>query len=544
MPLRPDMEPGEYLDILLRRKWLIIFSFLIILLLALVYCVLVPDLYRSQTKILIIPPTVAEGMVRSTVNVSTRDRLMAIQQDTFSRTRLLGVINSIGMARLGFEATTEEEMLGKMKNRIELEIEKNPERNPERNVNTFVLSFLHEDPKVAQDVTSSLGALFIGENIKLREAVTQETSMFLEAQLEETRIRLEQQEERLKNYKLRFGGELPQQEGANLSRLQRLQDQIKNNTDAIARLQDRKTFLESQLATIARGLQGNAGDGSSLDQMVPLNLLADLEARKKKLEEVSRKYTERHPAVVQARWEVEQTEAQIAEARKEAKKGGAGGGSPTTGLQRLSPEMAEVQRLRTQISQVDLEINALKRENANASRMIDQIQYRVDRLPQREQEMISLTRDYDKIKKSYDDLLDKKLKANISRNLEENQKGERFQVVEPANLPGRPSEPNRLKVILLALMGSVAVGIGGAFLLEVTDPKLRGSKEFRHYFDIPILASLPVIQDDHYRRRVAFRTAAIKGGLFSILGAYALFLVIYGGKVFSIINTIVSSIGG
>ncbi|MBP2674440.1 MAG: chain-length determining protein, partial [Deltaproteobacteria bacterium] len=470
MPLRPDMEPGEYLDILLRRKWLIVFSFLIILLLALVYCVLVPDLYRSQTKILIIPPTVAEGMVRSTVNVSTRDRLMAIQQDTFSRTRLLGVINSIGMARLGFEATTEEEMLGKMKNRIELEIEKNPERNPERNVNTFVLSFLHEDPKVAQDVTSSLGALFIGENIKLREAVTQETSMFLEAQLEETRIRLEQQEERLKNYKLRFGGELPQQEGANLSRLQRLQDQIKNNTDAIARLQDRKTFLESQLATIARGLQGSAGDGSSLDQMVPLNLLADLEARKKKLEEVSRKYTERHPAVVQARWEVEQTEAQIAEARKEAKKGGAGGGSPTTGLQRLSPEMAEVQRLRTQISQVDLEINALKRENANASRMIDQIQYRVDRLPQREQEMISLTRDYDKIKKSYDDLLDKKLKANISRNLEENQKGERFQVVEPANLPGRPSEPNRLKVILLALMGSVAVGIGGAFLLEVTDP--------------------------------------------------------------------------
>jgi len=557
MPLRPNMEPGEYLDILRRRKWLIVFSFLILLLLALVYCVVIPDQYKSKTKILIIPPAVAEGMVRSTVNVSTRDRITTIEHDTLGRTPLLGVINEIGISRLGFTGMQEEVMLGKMRSRIELEIERNPERNPERNVNTFILSFLHENPKVAQEVVSSLSSLFIGENIKIREAVTQETSRFLEDQLKETRGKLEQQEERIKQYKLRFGGELPQQEQANLNRLQRLQDQIKNNSDAIARLQDRKVFMETQMGTLARtfreGDPNSADPAGSGDQMVPVNLLSELALRRKKLDEVGRKYTPLHPSVVQARWEVEQVEAMIATAREEARKAQSGSQRGTAkpsstqsipGLLPVSPEMAEVQRLRSQIAQADLEITALRRESAIATRTIDDIQRKVERLPQREQELVSLTRDYDNIKKSYDDLLGKKLKANISETLEEGQKGERFQVVEPADLPTRPSKPDRLKAIALALLASLVIGVGGSFGLEALDPTLRGSREFKSFFEMPILACLPVIQDDLLKRRVAVRRAAVVGGLVSLMGAYAIFLAIHGGKILSILQTIRSTIGG
>ena len=71
-------------------------------------------------------------------------------------------------------------------------------------------------------------------------------------------------------------------------------------------------------------------------------------------------------------------------------------------------------RLREQIAAIDLEIVALKRESANAARTIDQIQRKVERLPQREQELISLSRDYDNIKKSYEELLKKKLDSQIS----------------------------------------------------------------------------------------------------------------------------------
>ena len=557
MPLRPNMEPGDYLDIFRRRKWLIVFSFLIILFAALVYCVLIPDLYQSNTKILILSPAVAEGMARTTVNVGTRDRLELIEHDTLSRTPLLGVINVIGISRLGFTGMREDDMLRKMRSRIELQIERNPERNPERSVNTFILSFLHENPKVAQEVASSLSSLFIGGNIKLRVAVTQETSKFLDGQLKETQVGLEQQEERIKQYKLRFGGELPQQEQANLNRLQRLQDQIKNNSDAIARLQDRKAFMETQVGTLAinirEGDPKSADPAGSGDQMVPVNLLSELALRRKKLDEASRKYTPIHPSVVQARWEVAQMEAMIATVREEARKvqagstGGAAKPSSTqsiSGLQQVSPEMGEVQRLRSQIAQADLEITALRRESAIASRTIDEIQRKVERLPQREQELVSLSRDYDNFKKSYDDLLSKKLKANISGSLEEGQKGERFQVVEPADLPVRPSKPDRLKAIALALLASLVIGVGGSFGLEVLDPTLRGSKEFKSFFDIPILACLPVIQDDRLKRRGAVRRAAVVGGLVSLMGVYVVFLAIHGGKILSILRTIGSTIGG
>ena len=551
MPLHPNMEPGDYLDILRRRKWLIVFSFLIILFAALVYCVFIPDQYRSSTTILIIPPAVAEGMVRTTVNASTRDRLQAIERDTLSRTPLLGVINGVGISRLGFTGVPEEDMLEKMRSRIGLEIERNTDRYSERNVNTFILSFLHENPKVAQEVVSSLSSLFIGENIKIREAVTQETSKFLDVQMKETRAKLEQQEERIKQYKLRFGGELPQQEQANLSRLQRLQDQIKNNSDSIARLQDRKVFMESQASTLARN--SLEGDLKTEDQIIPVNLLSELAIRRRKLDEATRKFTPLHPSVIQARWEVEQAEAEIARVREETRKVQAAstGGAPkslstqsVSGLQQRSPEMSEVQRLRGQIAQADMEITALRRESAIASRTIDDIQRKVERLPQREQELVSLTRDYDNIKKSYEELLSKKLRANISESLEEGQKGERFQMVEPPSLPLRPSKPDRLKAIALALLASLLVGVGGSFGLEILDPTLRGSREFKSFFDMPILACLPVIQDERLKRRSSIRRAAVVGGLVSLMGAYVVFLTIYGGKILSILQTIGSTIGG
>ena len=106
-------------------------------------------------------------------------------------------------------------------------------------------------------VTSRLGSFFVEENIRSREATAQETSKFLADEVQETRKRLEAQEEKLKQYKLQFGGELPQQEQANLNRLQRLQDQIKNNSDAIARLADRKVFLEAQISNIERNVRGS-----------------------------------------------------------------------------------------------------------------------------------------------------------------------------------------------------------------------------------------------------------------------------------------------
>jgi polysaccharide chain length determinant protein (PEP-CTERM system associated) len=558
------MEQGDYLDILRRRKWMILFSVLIILFGATVYCVLTPDQYRSIVKIRIIPPAVPEGIVRSNVDPNTGDRLLVIRQDIRSKPHLLGLINEIGIPTLGFNGMSADKMVQTMRERINVG-EDDPKKKQKtdstdiKNVidpNTFILSFAHENPQVSKDVASRLTSVLVGENIRSREAVTRGTTEFLVSEVEVTRKRLEQQEEKLKRYKLQFGGELPQQEAANLNRLTRLQDQIKSNSDAIARLEDRKILLKSQISTaeIAMKGMGSANKGENVEPYdLEESLLDELDVRRMKLEELNTKYTLLHPTAVQARTEIAQLEARIANLRRALKQGdGVSGGStvdPSTKTsvtvrQRRSLESKGVQSIREQIVAMDLEIAALKRESADASRTIDLVQRKMERLPQREQELVSLTRDYVNIKESYDELLKKQMQSRISEKLEEKQKGERFQVLEPANLPTAPFQPERLKVLGLALLASLVIGAGGSIGLEMLDPTLRGSKDFKSLFDIPILACLPVIQDDRSRKRIAIRRAAVVGGLVSILGAYVIFLTLHGEKVLSILQTLGLPIGG
>ena len=445
-------------------------------------------------------------------------------------------------------------MVGKMRSGIDVQFE----RNEFRNINTLNLSFEHENPQVAMDVAARLASFFIGENIRTREAVTQGTAGFLASQVEETRKKLEMQEEKLKRYKLQFGGELPQQEQANQNRLQRLQDQIKSNRDAVARLEDRKIFVQAQISELQSKIQQveqNPWEATSTSgpSATPNKLLTELAMRRKKLEEMNAKFTPLHPSVVQARWEVEQLEAKIAKLRAAAKKSppqSAGGendpssSQDTIDLTGTSWEKGEVRRLREQVGTMNLEIAALKRESVNTGRTIDDIQRKVERLPQREQELMSLTRDYNNIRRVYDELLEKNLKAKMSETIEQTQKGERFQLLEPANLPKKPIKPNRMRVLGIALIASLLIGAGGSIGFEMLDPTLRSSKDFKSFFDMPILACLPVIQDDRSKRRIAVRRAAIVGGLVSILGAYVVFLVIYGQKVQSILQSISPPPGG
>jgi len=542
MPLRPDMEPVEFLDILRRRQWMILFSVLLVLFGAILYCVLATDLYRSTVKIRIIPPPMAEGIVKSTVNIGTKDRLAMFQQEILSRDRLNAVIGEMGLFKEHRKKMSGDGMVDMMRKQITMEMDR---------TNTLILSADHENPQVAKDLASRLGSFFIEQNNKTLAAATQGTTEFLESRLEETRIKLEAQEDKLKRYKMQFVGELPEQMNANLVRLGRLQDQIRSNMEAITRMEDRKVLIESQISNMGgqnlplRPSDVNTPAGrktiaTPYDPAQPL--LGELALRKKNLADLQSKFTPLHPGVVSARIQVEQLEARIALLRQ------SGTSAPPSGTEHPDAggdgQSNEVRRLRDQIVAIDFEIAAKKKEIAATNRMIDTIQSKVERLPQREQEIISLSRDYGNIKNSYEELLKKKLQSNISEKLEEKQQEEQFLVIEPAALPVKPIKPDRLKILAIALMASLVIGAGGAVALEVLNPKLRGAKDFKGFFDLPILACLPVIDNAEYRRRIAVRRAAVIGGLVSIAAAYLVLLAVHGAKVKSILLYIGQGIGG
>jgi len=547
MPLRPKMQPQEILEIFLRRKWIVIFSFLFILFGASVYCVVTPEMYRSTTTILVVPQKVPENYVRSTVSISIAGRLASMQQQVLSRTRVFAVMDELGLFKEERRNKSVEAVVNMMRKRISIEVRQN---------DSFTLSYVHENPQMAMLTASRLASFFIEENLKSRAHQAIGTSNFLDSQLQETKKRLEEQEARVRQYKTQFMGELPQQLQANLQILSRLQDQQKANAEAIRSAQDRKAFLDEQIHSseaqlsalesqaIAAGKGDNSAAFSLESPVIPEDpaayLVADLNAKRAQLADLSNRYTDRYPEIRRLKSDIAAIESRIDEVRKmgpssppasKAAPAGSGRSGQNVWQGIAAREKEEIRRLRTQLAEVEKRIKTLNAEEEQIRKNVASLEGRVEKAPKREQEMISITRDYDNLRRSYDDLLSKKLQAEVSRNLEKQQSGEQFQILDPAHLPESPYVPNRPKIFGFAVIAAFLVGFGGAIGLEFFDTTIRGTKEFKYFSNLPVLAAIPSIQDTAYMRSLAIRRAAVYGGLITFTSAVTVFLIVYGGKV-------------
>ncbi len=538
MPLRPKMELRDYGKLFLRRKWMIVFSALFILFVASVYCVVTPELYKSSITILVTPQTVPEDYVRSTISVNVDQQLTTIKQQVMSRTTLTKVMDELRLFEVERKKLSSEEMFALIRKRIEIDVVQGQSR--ERSL-AFSLSFLHESPKEAMNAVVRLASLFIDENLKTREQQAVGTSEFLESQLKGTKARLEVMEKRVKEYKIRNMGELPQQMDANLRMLTGLQDRLRTNETATRTLEQQKGFLQAQIGLIENSLSAaSAGSGKSFPALSPDSVQAlgvELASKKAKLAELNERYTEVFPDVVRMKQEVASLERRIAEARQSSATLATGDmdGDPQVSAASL-PGSDEIRRMRAQLQATKMEIASLKKEREAIRKSIASVERKLEQSPRREQEMISMIRDYENQKKSYDDLLKKKLEADVSQNLEKRQKGTQFRILDPANLPEKPFQPNRLKVMGVTLLLSLVLGFGGSILWEAMDLRLRDVRDFRYFYKVPILGYIPEFQDQEFQRERAMRRAAVFGGLITFGMAFSIFLLVYRDKIRTILN--------
>src|SRR5207237_4379174 len=106
-------------------------------------------------------------------------------------------------------------------------------RDARNQITAFNVSYSSRDPQVAQRITSELTNLFINENLEVRQQQSEDTTKFLESQLETARKNLEQQEDRIRQFKGQHVGEMPGQLASNLQILSGLQSQLQSQEDAL-----------------------------------------------------------------------------------------------------------------------------------------------------------------------------------------------------------------------------------------------------------------------------------------------------------------------
>src|SRR5713226_9328329 len=170
----------------------------------------------------------------------------------------------------------------------------------------FNIYYSSHDPHTAQKVTSELTNLFINENLKMRQRQSEDTTKFLESQLEGARSGLAEQEAKIREFKDQHPGELPSQLQSNLAILGGAQSQLQNEEDTLNVAKHQNAYLQSLLNQY-HSLQRSSktGDGapmglSALDQ--------ELDKLKRQLADLSSHYTERHPDVRKLKEQIAQTE--------------------------------------------------------------------------------------------------------------------------------------------------------------------------------------------------------------------------------------------
>ena len=478
--------------VFIHRKWLFITPLIIGTVAGLAVSFQLPEKYSSTTLILVEEQQVPEEYVTPTDKTPFNQRLNVISQQILSRTRLDKIIKEFGLysqqgpglidraksliTGSASEAPTPDDIIEQMRGDIQFTVigEQNPKKQQSSGGNAFSITYSGEDPQTTMQVTNTLSSLYIEENLKVREQYAEGTSEFLASELDMAQQELAQLEQRLKDFKQARMGTLPSQLDANLRTLDRLQLDLQTVTASLRTNADRKLVLEEQMKYNAP---------VAVSRAVQSSIAGELESARAELGQMLSIFKESYPDVIILKKRVNDLERQL---QGEAEAGGEKPSTEEYAPPRVAhPSYAELMAVKSQIT-------TLTRREANIRKQLDEYTARVELTPASEQQLTDLQRDYDISLQNYQTLLEKKMSARLSENLEKRQKGARFRVVDPANLPQSPDQPNKPLVISLGTLAGAAAGIGLVFVVEFLNPAFRKPEDFEGVIDSPVLTSIPL----------------------------------------------------
>lgn len=466
-----------YLDIIRRRKAWIILTALGVSVCTAVVAHRLPDVYRSETTILVDAQQVPATYVASTVSSTIQDRLTTIQQQVMSPTRLKRMIEKLDLYPNLRGKVSDQVLVHKLQKDILPPEVVNPGAG---RLSSFKLAFESENPVEASRVANELAATFIEENLKAREQEFVGTAEFLDNELQDTKKQLETKEKQLEAVKSSYTMDLPEAKQYHIEALTNLRMQMAASQDHINRAQQDKVLIQSMMNTATTTVDLDAGGAGPA--ATPLQI--QIQKAEAHLSELQGRYGPNFP-------DVRKAQAELDRLKKKAATEEAQTPVPVEAAAPKPPRKNPV--LEAQLQKLNEEIAEQTKQQADLQQQIDFHVSKLERVPVFEQQIAGLMRDYDALKVHYQALLDKKLAAQMATELEERQKGERFVILDPAPVPDHPSGPNRALITLAGLLGGVLAGFALAMLVEMTDESVRSENEAARLLGIPVLAGIPLM---------------------------------------------------
>ena len=526
MPEDQDSEPLDlrrYLDVIRRRYPYFLVSLLLGWFLVWAASWILPVRYKSSTQILVEQPSMPKDYVVSNVNDDLQDRVQNITEQILSRTRLLHIIDHLNLYGGSTSRRTPDEKVARMRTDIEIELVHDP---TSLKVTAFKIDYSAPDPRVAQRVTGELTNLFINENLEVRQQQSEDTTRFLQSQLEAARQSLAEQDAKIRVFKGAHVGDLPSQQASNLQILAGMQSQLENEQDALNTARQQQVYLQTlinQYRTLQSTSRGGEGASTGLSGGLPA-IEKELDRLRSQLADLSSQYTDRYPDVQKLKIQIAKTEKmrdQLIADLKSQPKGGNQPDSASAARDLTDPsQTSPLLQLQGQLQANQVEISNREQAIAALKAKVGEYQARLNDEPVREQQLADLTRGYEQSKASYDDLLKKENESKMATSMEEMQKGERFRMIDPPSLPLKPDFPDRLKFCAIGLGVGLALGVLVAGGFEFIDGRLHSEKEIKALLPVKVICEIPQIvtpADERKSKRRLWLAWAMTAFVFAVI---------------------------
>jgi len=529
----------DYLAIVSRRKVAIISTGLVVFLMGLITALVWPPTFKSSATILIKEQEIPTELVRSTVTSFAAQRIQTISQRVMTRPNLMEIIEKYNLYGDERKRYTTEEVLEEMREDIGLEMISADVMDPRTGrpgvaTIAFTLSFLNSGPGAAQKVAGELTSLFLAENLKNRKDKAAETYTFLTDETEKLEQRIAESGKQLAEFKEKHANSLPEMTTMNLSMLNRTESELDSVEAELRALKERKFYLESQLSQINPLTNMRSATGESI-----LDPSSRLKALESEYASLSARYSSEHPDIVKIKREIDglriQT-GQSASAQEQAinltkkrseygalekkysanhpdviklkaeiavieKSIAAQPAQPETQVMASNPDNPAYISAQTQLKTIETEIHSNTSRKERLDKKVRELEENIAKSPQIEKEYSVLAREQQSALARFQDIKARQMEAEIGQQLEKESKGESFVLIDPAQFPEKPVKPNRIAIVFLSLIFSMAAGLGVAIAKEAMDGSVRGVSGVTKMLTAAPLAVIPIIYNTYDLRR-------------------------------------------
>lgn len=532
---------GEFLALLRRRKKALLLPMLLIFTISVAAAFGLPTVYRSVTTIAIEQQEIPSDFVRPTVTSFADQRIKLTTQRALSSTNLLLIVEKFNLYP-NLVATGSSQLLTEQFNRdFELTLIRGDVRDALSGDTrfatvAFTLSYDGRTPLEAQQVVSTLASLYLEDNRRARTRAASDTASFVKAEADTLAANIDKLEGEIAEFKMSNMGRLPEQLDLNLQLMARTDQQLITLELQIRALEERKIVINAAMTQVRSMVQPQVT--LPVVTTVPEERLLQLKVQYLRL---SALYASDHPDVLRLRKEIEALEYQVntdpevstLEAQLSLRTS-----ELAVATQRYSAEHPDVKKLtgeiaglrdrlkaatatqkkkvivapvntnstqpayiglEAQLKVAETELVRLRAEQANLQVKFEMYEKRIGEIPETERQYSLLLRDHENMVLKYQEAKSKLASAQSSETLERDSKGERFLLLEPAQLPIKPFKPNRPKILSLGLASAIIVGLVLATLTDVIFRVVHGSHGVIAVLGVPPLSVIPHIVNPRER---------------------------------------------